>query len=227
MDLTDKIETMIHKIEEYSPSFDMVYTGYLTTDQIPVVLPLIREFKKRGSLVFVDPAMADGGHLYAGFKEGHVEAMRELVQEADILKPNLTEACLLTGIPYPSKDTGLPLPFYQKLIDVIALLGPKRVILSGQELQKGMMSEVIYDGTTRALEGTKRYPGSFHGTGDLFSSSFAGTLLNGKSFDEAVSIAHQYVSKAIAITSERGGDGQHFGADFEQAIPCLVSLLSK
>ena len=138
-DLTGEIEVMIHKIEEYSPSFDMVYTGYLTTDQIPVVLPLIREFKKRGSLVFVDPAMADGGHLYAGFKEGHVEAIKELVEEADILKPNLTEACLLTGTPYPSKDIGLPLSFYQKMIDALALLGPKRVILSGQELQKGMM----------------------------------------------------------------------------------------
>ena len=171
--------------------------------------------------------MADGGRLYAGFKEGHVEAMKELVKEADVLKPNLTEACLLTGIPYPSKDIGLPLSFYQKLIDVLALFGPKRVILSGQELQKGMMSEVIYDGTIRALEGTKRYPGSFHGTGDLFSSSFAGSLLNGKTFEEAVGIAHQYVSKAISSTSERGGDGQRFGADFEQAIPYLVSLLSK
>ena len=89
-DLTGEIEAMIHKVEEYSPSFDMVYTGYLTTDQIHAVLPLIREFKKRGSLIFVDPAMADGGRLYAGFKEGHVEAMKELVKEADVLKPNLT-----------------------------------------------------------------------------------------------------------------------------------------
>lgn len=226
-DLTSEVEAMVRKIEEYSPFFDMVYTGYLTTDQIPTVLPLIQEFKKRGSLVFVDPAMADGGHLYAGFKEGHVKAMKELVKEADILKPNLTEACLLTGVPYPSKDTELPLSFYQKLIDALFLLGPKRIILSGQELQKGMMSEVIYDGATRVLKGTKRYPGSFHGTGDLFSSSFAGAFLNGKSFGEAVNIAHQYVSKAISITSERGGDGQRFGVDFEQAIPYLVSLFSK
>ena len=227
-DYTQHMNPYIDEWVKLDLHFSGILTGFLgSPEQIHIVKRFLELFKEDSNITVIDPVMGDYGNLYPTYSPKLAEQMSSLVPYADILTPNLTEACLLTGIPYPSKDIGLPLSFYQKLIDVLALFGPKRVILSGQELQKGMMSEVIYDGTIRALEGTKRYPGSFHGTGDLFSSSFAGSLLNGKTFEEAVGIAHQYVSKAISITSERGGDGQRFGVDFEQAIPYLVSLLSK
>ena len=89
------------KWEGYDSGFDAIYTGYLATEQVPMALEFIKRFRKENTLVFVDPAFADAGKLYAGFTAEHVKALRLLMKEADLAKPNITEACLLTDTPYP------------------------------------------------------------------------------------------------------------------------------
>ena len=84
---------------EHAPEFSAIYTGYLATSQVDMALSLIHSFKKEGTLLFVDPACADGGELYPGFGEEQLEAMKRLFQEAALIKPNVTEACLLTATP--------------------------------------------------------------------------------------------------------------------------------
>ena len=44
--------------------------------------------------------MADSGKLYTGFDMEYVEAMKELCKSASIILPNITEACLMTGMKY-------------------------------------------------------------------------------------------------------------------------------
>ena len=82
-------------------TFDAVYTGYLgSAEQVDYVLDIIRGCLKKDGLTFIDPAMADYGKLYPGFDDNYVQAMKKLSQKADYILPNITEACLLTGIAY-------------------------------------------------------------------------------------------------------------------------------
>ena len=101
-DLTDDLPNILQHWKTLGIKFDYIYSGYLgSTHQIQTVSLLKREFLADGGKLIVDPVMGDDGKLYAGFDEPFVEKMRELCREADYVLPNTTEACLLTGLPYP------------------------------------------------------------------------------------------------------------------------------
>ena len=100
-DLTDDIPRIRQHWQKEGIRFDAVYTGYLAgARQIDEVLDLIGALLAPGGMVAVDPAMADHGRLYAGFDEAFAAAMKKLCAAADIILPNITEACFLTGVPY-------------------------------------------------------------------------------------------------------------------------------
>lgn len=100
-DLTEDFPAILAHWKKESISFDAVYTGYLgSTEQIGLVKEIFSTLTSKSALRIVDPAMADGGKLYPAFNEGYVSAMKGLCAQADILLPNLTEACFLTDTPY-------------------------------------------------------------------------------------------------------------------------------
>ena len=79
-------------------SFSGILSGYLATpeaaDQVEAFLDT---FQKPGTLYLCDPVLGDNGHVYRGFTDASIEAMGKLARRADILTPNLTEFCILTG----------------------------------------------------------------------------------------------------------------------------------
>lgn len=226
LDLTNQMLPIVDKWKGYRHHFDYIYTGYLSNEQIPTVIEIIDQLKTSDTLLIVDPAMADHGKLYPGFNDAHVKAMRKLISLADIIIPNLTEACFLSNIPYPGSEKNIPLSFYKKVIDSLSELGTNKIIISGQEMHEGEISDVVYDGKEIKLVTTECYPGLFHGTGDLFASSFVGALGANKNYLSAVKIAHDYVHEAIRITNENKLDGVLYGPDFESALPFYIKNLS-
>ena len=108
---------------------DAVLTGYFrNSEQIELVVDTIGKLPA-STQVFVDPIMADNGKLYSGFTAEHVEAMRKLIQKADVIYPNITEACLLTDTPYPSGK--ITMDFTRELAKKLAELGPEYIIITG------------------------------------------------------------------------------------------------
>ncbi len=209
------------KWEGFGIDFKAIYTGYLATAQVPMALELIKRFRHQGTLLFVDPAFADGGKLYAGFKEDHIEALRRLMKEADIAKPNLTEACLLAGTPYP-KDAPND-EFLRKLLIDVASIGPKKVVLSGVEKEGKIGCLIFEEGKVSSFyEEAKR---SAHGTGDLFSSAMLGAYIKGHSLFDSAHLAALYVSKSLSYNEEDGLDGKIYGPEFERAIPFFIKSL--
>ena len=67
---------------------------------------------------------------------------------------------------------------------------------------------------------------SFHGTGDLFASTFAGALLNGFPIKKASEIAVDYVRETLKTTLEND-DHSWYGVDFETTIPQLLKMIGK
>lgn len=228
-DLTDDLEKMVGKWMPYNHSFDCIYTGYLSNRQVKTIIDLVSLLKEKKTMVFVDPAMADNGQLYHGFDFEHVESMKKLISMADYIKPNLTEACLLAGVDYPMTETEVGDGFYTMLFERLSGLGMKHIIITGQEIKKGYVADLFYDCLTKKESRyvTEMYPGKFHGTGDLFSSSLVGCLMNGIPLAESVRIAHDFLHKTIRNTIDENLDGTVYGAVFEPALFDLMEEIRK
>lgn len=225
-DLTDEIDHIAQHWKSQKFTFDAIYTGYLGSEhQIEVVSRFFDAFKTENNFIFVDPAMADQGKLYSGFDMQFAHAMTKLCKRADIIDPNITEACFMTGTPYrETYDERYVRELMEKLVD----LGAKTVVLTGVSLEPGETGVVGLDTTTGKTYHYfhPRIDGQFHGTGDIFSSTVVGAMMNGKRLDDALRIAANYTYECIRITAEKEPDCW-YGVAFEQAIPYLLSQLKE
>ncbi len=222
-DLTDSLPGIqAHWLAE-GISFDAIYTGYLgSVRQIDMVSNIFRSLARPGGKIIVDPAMADHGKLYAGFDQAYVNAMKELCAQADILLPNLTEACLLTDTAYEERyDDAFLCPILEKL----QTLGCKKVVLTGYSQAPGKTGVLIVDSDHRFVYTHDKIGRGFHGTGDAFASAFVGSWMGGKSMEDAASIAADFICQCIRNTQM---DETHwYGVKFETALPYLIHRLYK
>ncbi|MBQ9327163.1 MAG: pyridoxamine kinase [Solobacterium sp.] len=217
----DLTEDLLHIMDHWKQErfhFDALYTGYLgSIAQIDIAKRLFSEFD---GLRLVDPCMADNGKLYAGFTEDFVKEMRTLCASADIIVPNLTEASLLLDLPYQESYTE---PELRHLLKSLCDLGTKTAILTGVSLSEDKLGAAAYEASsdTFSIYETIREPESFHGTGDLWASAYLGLLLNGKSQEDALEIACEFIRNAIHLTLTEENHNT-YGVNFEEALPGLM-----
>ncbi len=219
-DLDDQILPIAKHWKDEGITFDAFYTGYLASSgQIQKVLTLINELRQKGNLVIVDPAMADNGKLYPAFDSKFPSEMAKLCASADIILPNITEACFMTNTPYRAEYDE---KFAKEVVEKLAEQGAKKIVLTGAEFG-GKYGVLTYDSEKDEYYTyfQEKLNASFHGTGDIFSSTFTGLLISGKSMQESVSIAADYTAECIRITAE-APNANWYGVDFERAIPYLI-----
>ena len=226
LDLTNQMLPIVNQWLSYRHDFDYLYTGYLTENQVPVVLEIEKRLKDTKTKLVVDPAMADEGKLYPGFSEHHVVSMRKLMEGADLILPNLTEACLLTNVPYVEHPD---VSFYSMLIQKLLALPVNAVCLTGISLTPGKVGLMLGEKGKDDIftYETPSLPGSYHGTGDLFASSVVGVLANGIALPHALALSHDFVHEAIAYTLQEGADGKHYGPCFEPVLYRLGEQIQK
>lgn len=222
-ELTDAIAPITEHWKKLGIGFDTIYTGYLGSEkQIAQVERVIADFES--SLIFVDPVMADHGKLYPGFAPDFPERMKELCRHADVITPNVTEACLLTGETYRERHSE---PFVRALLEKLLLLGAKTAIVTGIRMDENHMGVAAMDQAGKfSLHNTEFIPSVFYGTGDLFASTCAGALTLGLPAEEAIALAADYVVQTIRVTAE-DHDARWYGVNFEQTLPYLMARLGK
>ena len=224
-DLTDQIEPIAAHWKESGLGFDAVYTGYLASaEQIDYVCAFFDAFRREGSLIVVDPVMADNGKLYPAFGPDFPAQMARVCAKADLILPNLTEASLLTGLPYRTEqDEG----YIKELLQALAALGPRYVALTGVSFEPDKLGVMYYDKVTGQYGSyfTQRLPASFHGTGDIFASTCVGGLTRGLPLGDALALAADYTVESIRLTLE-SPDANWYGVEFERAIPYLVQRMN-
>lgn len=220
-DLTSDMENILAQWKKENITFSAFYTGYITAAQIPVIQKIIKETSREGALKIIDPVMADNGKLYPGFAEDFPQKMAQLCKEADVILPNITEACLLLGIPYPAENYDKA--FIEKMCADLHKMGAKNVVVTGVSFEKDKLGVAVYDGHSVEYYFTERLPVQMHGTGDAFASAFAGTYCRGWSLLKAASLAADFVVESIKATLD---DKDHwYGVKFEKGIPFLTSRL--
>ena len=97
LDLTDEIENIFSHWKNNDFKFDAFLLGYLGKPElIKIAEKCFKEFSADGAKVIIDPVFGDNGKLYPGFDLSYVEEMKKLLKHADVILPNVTEACFLT-----------------------------------------------------------------------------------------------------------------------------------
>jgi len=219
-DLTGELPKVEAKWIEHGIRFDAFYTGYVCESHIDPILSIFKTCANDGAVRVVDPAMADGGVLYAGFAPDFPSKMARLVDGADYVLPNLTEAALLVG--EKPKLSGYSKGELESLIAKLHALGAKNVVLTGVSFSPDELGSAVSDGSTVQYDFNPKLGKMSHGTGDVYASVFAGAVLRGKTALEAAALAADVVCEAIKATDE----DHWYGVSFERAIPFLVGSLA-
>ena len=222
-DLTEDIPAIAAHWKKEKIAFDAVYTGYLgSTAQISYVKEIFASLLKDGGLTIVDPAMADNGALYPAFDKEYVDAMKTLAFTADIVLPNITEACFLTDTEYQESYGE---DYIADLLDRLTAAGARTIVLTGVSYTPSKTGVVVREkGETRYYEHPKVAKGC-HGTGDVYASAFVGALLNGLDAYEAAALAADYTLQCIRLT--QGDEAHWYGVKFELALPEYIRALGK
>lgn len=224
-DLTNELEPIISHWKKEEFTFSAIYTGYLgSMEQITIAKHFI-DTTEGNPLVIVDPCMADAGKLYTGFTLEFVEEMKHLCEKADIICPNITEACLLLHQPYKESFSEEEI---KKMLKELCKFGSQKAIMTGVSLQENSIGAYGYDANTITYTCyfTEEETQHFHGTGDIWASTLTGCLVNGKSLQESIQIACDFVKESIHLTLQEENHNI-YGVNFEQAIPSLIKQLCK
>ena len=226
-DLTDEIEPIVAHWKKENMDFDAVYTGYLgSARQIALTKDLISKFKGANTLVLVDPGMADGGRMFTGFEKSFALEMATLCSVADIIVPNLTEASFMLGEEYVAE--GYDEEYIKDMLKKLTALGCKTAVITGVSFEKDKLGVMSYDSESGEYFSyfRERIPESFHGTGDVFASTFLGALMRERSVGDSLKIATDFTVECIKATLGNPQE-RKYGVNFEEEIPYLVSRMDK
>lgn len=201
-DLTDSLDPYMKDWELLE--FDGIYSGFLgSAAQIEAVERFIESHRKKANptCVIIDPVMGDAGRLYATYTPQMQKEMKRLTKYADILTPNITEACFLTDTEYCGEEI-----YLKKATELVKKLSEKtqaKIVLTGIVKQDKILN-MTYSGGDIQLSEVVREKRIYSGTGDIFSSVVCAQILKGKPLYKAVDIAGEFISEAIERTSVTG-----------------------
>ena len=230
-DLSEDMNSISDHFERLGLKFDAIYTGFLGSErQIDIVLDFIKKFSTKDTLVFVDPVMGDDGVLYSTYNDELCRRMRELCSVADIITPNLTEACFLSDMEYrDTSDMSAAEAFElaEALRERLATLTKGKIVITGIPHKDGMFGTYGHtevDSERGDMYSVVRMSKSYPGTGDLFASVLLGSLLHGDDESSAIRFASDYITRVMEYTShfdtpEREGVAfEHFMAELAEHV---------
>lgn len=229
-DFTDKMPLYIDEWKKLHLQFDGIMTGFLgSARQIGIVEQFIKDFRQPHTVVLVDPVMGDNGHIYPTYTREMCEEMKKLIAYADIITPNLTEACFLTDTPY--KESGWKHAELEVMAKQLLSMGARRLVITGIKMGENFIGNVVAfnnDTATTGQDNTSNAPEfefqrqmiveqTRSGTGDVFASVLGADAVNGVPFSQSVKRASHFVRKALIETLKTPGP-TNTGIDFESSL---------
>ncbi len=222
-DLTDEIEPTVEVWQKEGITFDAIYTGYLGSyRQMGLVENLIDAFHTKDNFIFIDPVLGDAGTLYARFDQSFVDRMALFCSKGDVITPNLTEAAFMLHLPY--RESGYDEAYVHDMLRRLTALGSSVAVLKGIDYGDGKLGVVGYDSRSDDFFSYfhEKFPGRYHGTGDIFASAVVAAMARDRSIPEAFQIAADFTVDSIRKTRE-DPDACDYGVEFERALPDFVA----
>ncbi|MEB2300420.1 pyridoxamine kinase [Lysinibacillus xylanilyticus] len=230
-DLTSKMDYFVDEWSKLGATFDGIHTGFVTgKEQIDNIFRFLNVFHSSETKLLVDPVMGDLGEVYKMYTGELLDRMKALVKCADIITPNITECCLLTGLSYEKLQS------YQDDSDYLQALEE-----AGHQLQQTTGANVIITGLNpppadvnkryvgnmyvdaeRSFSSIREYNGeSYSGTGDLFASVIMGGMMRGQDLVESMKLAETFLAASIEATSKEQIQ-REAGVNFEKFLRMLL-----
>lgn len=220
VDLKDNVIPAVTHYKNLGLDFDYIYLGYLGSSAAAKAVEVVCKLYPDAKLI-VDPAMAENGELYDGITPDFAQSIAKLCKKSYIALPNLSEACLLSGVEYSRNQTK------ESILNICYKLsnnGIKRFVITGIHTDEGMLLAYCDNNLVKFIE-TQEVKGDFLGSGDVFASTLTGALANGLELSQSLDIAVKYTQYTIEITSQ---DKSHwYGLKFEKTIPYLLKLIAQ
>lgn len=199
-DFTDSMQEYINEWKKLDLHFDGICTGFLGSHrQIAIVEGFFESFKTNDNKIIIDPVMGDYGKIYPTYTKETCQEMKKLIKYADIITPNLTEACILTDEEYNVLCSNQDLlRIARKLSD----MGPEKIVITG--IQRGQfIANYCYEkGKEGYMIKTMKVGTQRSGTGDIFAAIIAADAVNGVNFHESVRKASSFIKKCILKSIE-------------------------
>ena len=166
--------------------------------------------------------------------------LRELCSTADVVLPNITEACFLTGVKVNGEERALlgasattttsatltrhRLSFSAEEIDSIVAglkdLGAKNVVITSANLEGRSCTIVGKEGQEGWVPFYyKEIPAQFAGTGDTFTSLVASSVMRGNPLEEAVPKAMKVMEYLISTNFQN--EDKYKGIPIEQYLDSI------
>ncbi len=224
-DLTDIIMPTVKHWQSLNLFADVIYSGYLASkEQLDIVSDVFKCLSHENTLIAIDPVMGDDGVLYDSFDSEFVSQMRFFLKNADVILPNLTEACLLLDKPYI--DKGYAENEIKDMLKKLCDMGPKMSVITGVEFGKGKIGVATYDASIDKYGYfySPKVDGTFLGTGDIVASAIVSALTVGLSLERASQVAVNMAYNSILHTIKSPYD-YRYGVDFEKAIENFIKDL--
>lgn len=222
LDMTDEMPAIAAHWDTLGLHFHSIYSGFLGSErQIHIVEDFIRTFRRKDTIVVVDPVMGDHGAVYKTYTPAMCSGMAHLAAQADVITPNLTEAALLLNVPYhtlSADEAGC-----RTIAEQLSLDGRRSVVLTGASASPELTGAMYFDAKSgsSAMIQTNRVPGRFFGTGDVFASVLTGALVRGDSLDDATRQAVDFIRLCAERTVAQNLPLRE-GVDFEPLLKYLI-----
>ncbi len=217
-DFTDRMDAYIKSWRLNNLEFDGVATGFLgSAAQIEIVSDFL---KNSNAQILIDPVMGDHGKIYASYTREMCIEMRKLLHFADLVTPNLTEACELLNIPYPADGIISDSDLAIMAANIAAKTRGGQVVITGVNLDADDGSNItnfIYDNGKIDFVTSKKLGSDRSGTGDVFFAIVAASIMNGENLTAAVRKAADFVTKCI-LHAENLNLPWNYGLPFEEFL---------
>lgn len=218
-DCTNDMIPFMKEWKKLGLEFDGIATGFIeTAEQAKHIKKFIKEFKKENTILEVDPVMGDNGKTYQNYSHELKEILKEILCEANIITPNLTEACLLTETCYheaPWKTAEL-----YRIIEKLSDMGPEKVVITGIPQGDFIANLCLIKGSEPQFTRSHKVGHGRSGTGDLFAAILIADAVNGVDFKESTQKATRFMKKCL-VESERMNIPPNDGLCFEKFLTTL------
>ena len=197
-DFTNHTKNFLDSWNKNNLDFDAIATGFFgSAEQIEIVGDFLKNSK---SFVMIDPVMGDHGKIYKSYTREMCRKMKNLLRYADLITPNLTEACELLNMNFPANGIISDSDLAVMAANLSANMRGDKIVITGVNLDfddRNNISNFIYDGGKISIVTTKKFGIDRSGTGDVFFAVVAGNLMNGVNLFRAVDKAADFVTKCI------------------------------
>ncbi|MGA9040901.1 MAG: bifunctional hydroxymethylpyrimidine kinase/phosphomethylpyrimidine kinase [Terriglobales bacterium] len=189
-------QTVTESLEELASDIEIaaVHIGMLASEGVAEAVAAFLEPRKLPNIV-LDPIIRSSSGAELLNQAGINILVKKLLPLAAVVTPNVDEAALLTGLTVSNLEQ------MRQAATRLHALGATAVVVTGGHLEEAMDLFSVADGRgsqSAVLRAEHMKSNSTHGTGCAFATAIACHLALGSELGEAVRLAKEYVTAAIA-----------------------------